>query len=234
MSTTPPIEHFYDLSRLSDAGAEVVVSARPEELPMLAQWLKVESVQTFEGIVTLTKLVAEARIALIGRGALLAASRTMDGPALRATLDWLIDEMLVSDEAERLMVGEVDRSAVSAELKRFEGRFSSEREYRQFLERAGLSEQEVSAALARGVRVRRYLESRLGRSAQVSDADLDLAVKERGLGPPSPKLREALRSTLVEERAKAQAQELVSELRARADIRILERFDEPGAAGQAG
>jgi hypothetical protein len=54
----PPIEHFYDLSRLSDAGAEVVVCARAEDLPKLAQWLDVESVQKFNGVITLTKLAA--------------------------------------------------------------------------------------------------------------------------------------------------------------------------------
>ena len=58
MSTASPLEHFYDLSRLSEAGAEVVVSAHAEELPKLAQWLGVESVQEFESTVTLTKLAA--------------------------------------------------------------------------------------------------------------------------------------------------------------------------------
>jgi uncharacterized metal-binding protein YceD (DUF177 family) len=58
VSTVLPIEHFYDLSRLSDAGAEVAVAAHAEELQKLAQWLEVESVQKFEGAVTLTKLAA--------------------------------------------------------------------------------------------------------------------------------------------------------------------------------
>ena len=56
MNAAAPIVHFYDLSRLSDAGAEIVVSARAGELSNLAQWLDVESVQKFEGVVTLTKL----------------------------------------------------------------------------------------------------------------------------------------------------------------------------------
>lgn len=58
VSTISPFEHFYDLSRLSDAGAEIMVSPRPEELQKLAQWLDVQSVQMFEGKVTLTKLAA--------------------------------------------------------------------------------------------------------------------------------------------------------------------------------
>jgi uncharacterized metal-binding protein YceD (DUF177 family) len=58
VSATLPIEHFYDLSRLSDAGDEVVVAAKSKDLQALAQWLEVESVQEFEAIVTLTKLAA--------------------------------------------------------------------------------------------------------------------------------------------------------------------------------
>jgi hypothetical protein len=58
VSAPSPIEHFYDLSRLSDAGDEVVVSAAAEDLQKLAKWLDVESVQSFEGTVTLTRLAA--------------------------------------------------------------------------------------------------------------------------------------------------------------------------------
>jgi hypothetical protein len=58
VTTASPIEHFYDLSRVSEAGAEIVVSARPEDLQKLAQWLDVESVRKFEGTVTLTRLAA--------------------------------------------------------------------------------------------------------------------------------------------------------------------------------
>jgi hypothetical protein len=50
-----PIEHFYDLSRLSDAGADVVVAARADELTKLAVWLEAESVQKFEAKITLSR-----------------------------------------------------------------------------------------------------------------------------------------------------------------------------------
>jgi hypothetical protein len=53
-----PIEHVYDLSRLSDAGDEVVILAGAGDLQKLAQWLDVESAQRFEGKITLTRLAA--------------------------------------------------------------------------------------------------------------------------------------------------------------------------------
>jgi hypothetical protein len=51
-----PIEHFYDLSRLSDAGADVVVAARADDLKKLALWLEAESVQKFEAKISLSRL----------------------------------------------------------------------------------------------------------------------------------------------------------------------------------
>jgi hypothetical protein len=180
-------------------------------------------------LVTLTKLVEEARIALVGRGALEAATRPIDGPALRATLDWLVDETLVADEAARLRVDDLDREAVATEVRRFAARFRSEADYRRFLAEQDLSEEELQATLARGLKVRRYLASRVGRGARVADADVDRVLEERGAAGASPAVREAVRVELTEARARVQARELVGELRARADVRVLERLGAPGA-----
>jgi hypothetical protein len=56
--TPPPLHHFYDLADLSEAGAEVVVSAKPADLPALAKWAGVDAVERFEGRVELRKLPA--------------------------------------------------------------------------------------------------------------------------------------------------------------------------------
>jgi uncharacterized metal-binding protein YceD (DUF177 family) len=53
---TPPIQHVYDLSHLSAAGAEIVITAKGDELSRLAQWAEVERVTRFEARVTLTRL----------------------------------------------------------------------------------------------------------------------------------------------------------------------------------
>lgn len=58
MTAKSPLEQFYDLSRLSDAGDEVVISADAAALQKLAEWLDVENVQSFAGTVTLTRLAA--------------------------------------------------------------------------------------------------------------------------------------------------------------------------------
>ncbi|HUB85333.1 MAG TPA: DUF177 domain-containing protein [Rhizomicrobium sp.] len=58
MAANSPLEHIYDLSRLSDAGDEVAISADAAALRRLAEWLDVESVQSFAGTITLARLGA--------------------------------------------------------------------------------------------------------------------------------------------------------------------------------
>jgi hypothetical protein len=181
-------------------------------------------------LVTLTKLTEEARIALVSRGALEAASGELDAPALRAALEWLLDETLVADEAARLRLDELERETVTGEVKRFAGRFPSLDAYQAFLARAEMTEEELAVTLARGLRVRRYLESRVGRSARVGDSEVEAALVERGLGAgASSAVRDAVRAGLVEAKARTQAGALMGELRARADVRILDALE--GAPG---
>jgi len=183
-------------------------------------------------IITLTKLVEEARIALVARGATEAATQPLDPEALRVALDWLLDQMLVSDEAARLKVDEVDRAEVQAELRRFQLRFASDAHYRRFLDATELPEEDLALALARGIRVQRYVESRVGRAARVSDEEVDRWLRARGAEPAPGPAREAARAQLAEERARAQVKDLLAELRARADVRILDPLR--AAPGQEG
>jgi hypothetical protein len=52
----PPIQHLYDLSRMSAAGDEIVVAAKDDELARLAQWAEVAGVTRFEGRISLSKM----------------------------------------------------------------------------------------------------------------------------------------------------------------------------------
>jgi hypothetical protein len=173
-------------------------------------------------VVTLTKLVEEARVALVSRGATDAAWQPLDAEALRAALDWLLDQTLVADEAARLRLDELDRDELVAEVRRFRGRFAAPPDYQRFLRVAELSEEELTVTLARSMRVQRYLESRVGRGAHVSDDEVDRYLTDRGARLEAAGAREAVRAHLVEEKAATEVKDLVGELRARAEIRILD------------
>jgi hypothetical protein len=172
-------------------------------------------------VVTLTKLTEEARIALVSRGATEAATGPLDRAALRAALEWLVDQMLVADEASKLRIDEVDREAVAGELRRFQARFPTFAAYERFLEQGQLTEDELVATLARMIRVERYVQSRVGRAARVGDDEVDRWLRERGASGAAAPVRDAARTQLAEERAQAQVRELLSELRGRADVRVV-------------
>ncbi len=173
-------------------------------------------------LVTLTKLSEEARIALVSRGAVAAATRPLDAEALRAALEWLLDQMLLADEAARLGLDDVDREAVAEALRRFRAQFASPAAYDRFLASSELTEEELSATLGRMLRVERYVQSRVGRAARVSDDEVTRWLDERGAPVTPGPARDAARAQLAEEKAKAQVRALVAELRARADVRVVE------------
>ena len=180
-------------------------------------------------VVTLTKLTEEARIVMISRGATEAASRPLDGPALKATLDWYVDQTLLSAEAARLDVFEVERGEARAELDRFQKRFARPEEYAAFLSQNDISEEDVLAVLQRMLRVQRYLDSRVATAARarVSDAEVEAAWRERKAefgGLPLAQVRDAVRARLAEERVRADVKVLLSDLRRRSEVRVLAAF----------
>lgn len=180
--------------------------------------------------VTLTRLVEETRIALVSRGAVEAAFRPLDAEALRAGLGWLLDETLVADEAARLRVDEVDRAALDAAVRDFQARFVEPAEYRRFLAANEIQEEEVAAVLGRSLRAGRYLETRIGPGARVGDEEVERHLRAGG-GQASAAARDAARAELERSRARRQVGDLLQELRARADVRILDPALRPAAEG---
>lgn len=182
--------------------------------------------------ITLSRLTEEARIVLVSRGAAEAAFRPIDGQALAATLGWLVDQTLLADEATRLRLAEASRDQVAAELRRFQGRFADRAAYSRFLAATALTEEEVAGVLSRMLRVDRYLETRLGKGGAVDDAEVVAFARERGLPVESRTAREAVRGRLAELRMESAVHDLVTELRARAEVRVLDAALAPPAAGK--
>jgi len=171
-------------------------------------------------VITLTRLESETRVALVARGAVLAAEGPLDGAALRAGLQALVDELLLVDEAARLQVFEVDAAERSSELARFAARFPSRADFQEFLRRCDLVEEEVASALARAQRARRYVESRVARAGQISDAEV-AAWLEQHATALGTRDREAARAQAAQERMAEEGRTLLREVRARAEVRLL-------------
>jgi hypothetical protein len=170
---------------------------------------------------TLTRLDEEARVALVGQGAATAAFAPLDAAARRAALRWLIDQWLVAEEAIRLKVEEVPSQESQAALQLFRQRFPDPATYQRFLHSIELPEDELQSILARGLRVQRFLDNRLGRSVRVSEEEVSRWLAGQGQPAPTPSEREAARARLSGDRAQVQIKQMLGELRSRADIRVL-------------
>ncbi len=174
-------------------------------------------------VVTLSKVTEEGRIALVSRGGMAAASAVLDGAVLRASLDWYVDQLLLHEEAVRLQVFEVDRDAAVAELARFKARFATPREFKAFLFEIDATEEELTSTLRRSLRVRKYLESRLGRLGP-DPREIEAwyrAHPSEYEGRSLPEVTEEIGARLSATRADAETKALLADLRRRADIRIL-------------
>lgn len=175
-------------------------------------------------VVTLSKLREEARIAMVSRGATDAAFRPLDGPALRAALQWLVDQILLFDEVTRLRVFEVDRTEVLGELRRFKEKFARAQDFQAFLDDNQLTEEELMAVLRRMLRVQHYLDSRVMRTARVPDADVEAYYRAHPSdfgGLTLDQVKEPIRSRLSEDRIQAEVRSVVGDLRARGAVRLV-------------
>jgi hypothetical protein len=177
-------------------------------------------------VLTLTRVEEETRIAVVVRGGTLAATAPLDAKTPGAGLEWLIDQMLLADDAARLQVLVIDPADVATELQRFKARFAAPGEYQAFLARMDASEDDLGAILARSLQVKRYLESRVGRMGVLADAEIAAYAASHAAELPrdAQAARAAARARMEEERAAGEARTPVADLRARAEIRLLHDF----------
>jgi hypothetical protein len=174
-------------------------------------------------VITLTKVTEEGRIALVSRGGTEAAFARLDGAVLRASLDWYVDQLLLHDEAVRLQVFEVDQATALAELARFKAEFPDPKNYKAFLVEIDVGEEDLLASLRRSIRVRRYLESRMGRlRASPGEVAAWYAAHAAEFGGRTlAEVSDEIAARLSASRADAETKVLLADLRGRADIRVL-------------
>lgn len=177
---------------------------------------------------TLSELEVEARLALVGRGAVEAASAPLPDDTLAASMDWLIAELLLYEEARRLELHHVEPAEVQREVEALQARFPSEEAFRFFLHTHEIARSDLARTARRRLVVVRYLESRIRLGGGVTDDEVESAYQQRRGEMGSLRFEEAkapLRAQLEKERREAIVANLIRDLRARAGVRILHRFD---------
>ena len=176
--------------------------------------------------ITLSELEAEARIQLVLLRGPQVADASLSRSLLAATLRRLVDERVVLAEVERLRLFDLEKIDIEREQRRLREKFASVVAYEAFLRQLELTDDEVGLLLARSLRVARYLDSRLRLPSQLRDAELDEAA--RGAGALSKAQREELRQRLQRDKYERLLTELLSGLRRRAAVRVLDSLDEKG------
>lgn len=183
-------------------------------------------------LITLSDLELEARVALISRGAVLAAEAELPADTLAATLEWSIAEHLILAEAETLAVAVAEPPELEAALAGFRERLG-QAAFERFLERWEVEPGELLRLLRRRIVVDRYLASRLRLGGGISERELRDAYEARKgeLGSVTfADSREALLAKMELERREEIVGALVRDLRGRSQVRILHSFGS-GAKG---
>jgi hypothetical protein len=179
-------------------------------------------------VLTLSELDREARVLLIYAGGAEAATAELDLQALRAALDQIISDRLLSAEAEALGAYPLEENELETAVKRFKGRFQTQAAWQAFLDRHEADEAAVSVTLGRYLRAQHVLDGKLRLKAQVSEAEARKYVAEhKELEGES---LAAVRQKLFADRFKTLAHAEVKQARKSAGVRLLGPFAD-GADG---
>ncbi len=183
-------------------------------------------------VITLSQLEAEARVALAEHGSVEAAAQPLADGVLRSTLDYVISEDLVEEEAARLGVFPVGTGDCLAAEETLAGRFASRQAFEAFLARFDIDPERLTSILRRGLRSSRYLQNRLRLQTEVTDRDVGALLARAVHDPALPQAPSLARAYLQRQRYQALAAKLVQDLRARAGVRIIAGFGaSPGPDG---
>jgi len=177
-------------------------------------------------LITLSDLELEARVALISRGAVLAAEADLPPDTLAATLEWSIAEHLILAEAEQLAVAVAETTELEAALARFRDGLG-QATFERFLSRWEVEPGELVRLLRRRIVVDRYLASRLRLGGGISERELRDAYDARKgeLGTVTfADAHDALLAKLEMERREELVGALVRDLRSRSQVRVLHSF----------
>jgi hypothetical protein len=172
--------------------------------------------------ITLSEVAAETRVRLVEAEGPAVANLPLDRRLLAASLRKTIEERIVLSEIQRLKLFDLEPGEVEALLARLRARFSSRAEYDAFTRALELTEEEIGAILARELRVARYLDNRLKLAAQLRDNELDEATRGKALTEAQ---RNQLRLQLAQEKYQRLLRELLTDLRRRTTVRVLDPLD---------
>ncbi len=154
---------------------------------------------------------------------------------LKRALDLLIDQRLISQEAEKLPTAAPKPEAVEAELAQLIGFFPSKSDFYERLNRVGLGQdsEQLREIVRQRVAIKNYLDFRFRSFTVVSPQEIEAFYRDTYVprfrkaspGRIVPKLEDAskeIQTELVESKIESDTDEFLEESRSNAEITILE------------
>ncbi|MFT5354366.1 MAG: hypothetical protein ACI9KE_001571 [Polyangiales bacterium] len=208
------------LSQDSPASSSLASTSRAQRVEGVA--VRVGEGGTSSPVVFLlsdVELRARLRLAGESRGPL--PMNVLPAELLRATLEELVGEALISREAERVQLPEPSDNAIRREVRRLENLGGGSERAAALLHAMGASLDELRASARRRAQASIFLESNLQADAAVDDLELE-RVYESGehpfIGQELEDVREAMRVWLLRSRIAGAVERWVEALSARETI----------------
>ncbi|HSP19880.1 MAG TPA: hypothetical protein VLQ79_10210 [Myxococcaceae bacterium] len=189
-------------------------------------------------VLSWSQLDFEARVMLIDRGGVQAATGPLDAPTLQAALELAIAQRAATAEADKLSAYPVEPAEIDQRLRSFEARFASPADFAAFLKRSDADRAALAEVLARAIRTEKFIEGRVRLRAQVPESEVRKAWEADRGGQTWEQARGPLRERMERDRAYVLAREALGQLRTSVPVRIITRPEQLAAdalgLGEAG
>lgn len=177
-------------------------------------------------LISLSDLEFEARVLLVDRGGLAAASAVLDDATLKSALDTSIAQRLQIAEADRLQAYPQDEQALLQRVQSFEEKMGGRKALQKFLQAQDADVSRLQEVLGRAQRAEKILDSRIRLRAQVSEADVRREFEQHPdrYAASFDLARGPIRERLTREKYGVLAQQELTSLRAAANVRLVAPF----------
>jgi hypothetical protein len=174
-------------------------------------------------VLSWTQLDFEARVMLIDRGGVEAATAPLDAATLQNALDLAIAQRAATTEADKLNAYPVEPAEIDQRLGTFESRFPSAAAFEAFLKAHDADRAALAEVLARALRTEKFVEGRVRLRSQVPESDVRKAWEADKGGRTWEEARGPLRDRMQRERAFVLAREALAQLRSSIPVRVIAR-----------
>ena len=172
-------------------------------------------------VLSWSQLDFEARVMLIDRGGVQAATGPLDASTLQGALELAIAQRAATAEADKLNAYPVEPAEIDQRLRSFESRFATAAAFQAFLKSADADRAALAEVLARAIRTEKFIEGRVRLRAQVPESEVRKAWEADKGGQTWEQARLPLRERMERDRAFVLAREALAQLRVSIPVRII-------------